>query len=233
MLRSTLTVVTPTPSAALTTLARVKSELKKTDGADDAILTQKIAEASADVQTAIGYALPSEGVQETFWHEQRLLVGQGGAGYAAGLYTAGHHAESLFLRRTPVTAITSVVQDDVTLDASLYRLDGEIGELFALDSSGYPTVWCFSKSIIIVYTAGYVLPGNNGQTLPAGIEGAVVELVQDYWFSRNQDPAIKSETIPGVRQIDRWVGTVGDPDLLPQSVLARLSHYRRPRMGVA
>jgi hypothetical protein len=37
-----------------------------------------------------------------------------------------------------------------------------------------------------------------GRNLPAGIEGAVVDLVTDFWLARGRDPSVKRESEPGV-----------------------------------
>lgn len=227
-MQSKLDIITPASSTKLTTLARVKLELKITKGDDDSLLNSKIDEASSDIQLALGYAVPSEAVQETFWHEHRQQFG-----YGFGWRSDGHQSESLILRRKAVSAITSVTVDDTVLDPSEYRLDADAGILYRLDTSGYPCLWLFSKSIIVAYTAGYVLPGAPGANLPASIEGATVDLLESFWLGRGRDPAIKSEEIMGVRRVDYWVGTVGDPEQLPPDVLRKIAPLRRPRMAVA
>jgi hypothetical protein len=226
--QSKLDIITPASSTSLTTLARVKSELRIKTSTDDALLTSKIGEASSDIQLALGWAVASEGVQETYWHEHRQQFG-----YGFGWRSGGHQSESLILRRKAVSAITSVTVDDTVLDPSEYRLDVDAGILYRIDTLGYPCLWLFCKSIIVLYTAGYILPGSPGSNLPASIEGATVDLVESFWLSRGRDPLIKSEEITGIRRVDYWVGTVGDPEQLPPDVLRRISPLRRPRMAVA
>lgn len=229
-MHSILTVVDAADSALLTTLARVKRELKITNGADDDILADKISEASSDITAALGRSPVSEGLSETFWPDQAHI-----------LQCLSEHTEMFFLRRTPVTEIASVTVDDEVIDPSEYRLDGETGLLFRLDSSGFPTPWgwCFGKSAIIAYTGGWLLPGNadyvagDPNSLPPAIEGAVVELVSSFWNERGKDPSVRSIDIPGVRRVDYWVGSVGDPSLLPPGVLRRISPFIRPRLGAA
>ncbi|MGJ5149864.1 phage head-tail connector protein [Bradyrhizobium sp. HKCCYLR1023] len=224
-MRSVVEVLTAAGSERLTTLDRVKGELNITSSASDVILTSKIDEASSDVAAAIGKRLPSEGVRETFWHDEPVHPH---AGYRRMMPSE----TTLFLSRAPVTTIASVTVDDVPLDAADYRLDPEAGLLDRL-SSGYPCAWRFCKSVVINYTGGFVLPGNNGRTLPFGIEGAVVALVSSYWASKGRDPTLRAEDIPGVMRREYWVGAVGDPELLPPRVLASLSQFRRPVIAVA
>jgi uncharacterized phiE125 gp8 family phage protein len=224
-MRSVVEIVTPATSELLTTLSRVKSELKITTDANDEILKAKIAEASSDIQAAVGKRLPREEIKETFWHDDDM-------GWPRPIHHGVPAQTTLFLRRTPASGIDSVTIDDTLLDPSEYRLDPDAGLLDRL-SSGYPCSWCFSKSVVVLYTAGYILPGNPGRTLDYGIEGAVVALVSDYWASRGRDPTLRAETIPGVIQREFWVGAVGDPGLLPPRILASIAQFRRPGMAVA
>lgn len=233
-MESILNIVTPADKPMLTTLARVRSELNISadDTSNDDLLTTKIEEASSDLILAIGYGVASEDVTETFWHDHPQRYS-----YGYGWTTEGRNNEVLFLRRTPISAISSVTLDDDVLDASEYRLDGETGRLFRLDSSGYAAQWCFSKSLIVAYTGGYVLPGTTGANLPSTYESMAVDLLVSFWLSRGRDPAIKTiqTNVPEMedRRVDYWVGAIGDPTQLPPSVQAKLALVRRPRMAVA
>ncbi len=209
-MRSILTVTVPATDTALTTLARVKSELNITVSTYDTILGQKIDEASSDIEAFLGFVVSKETVAETFWQEQ-----------------IGEVPEFLLLDRTPVGTITSVVVDGVTIDASLYRADLDIGQLYALDTSGFPYFWVIRKSAVVTYAGGYIPPSETNSDLPAGIQGACVALVTDYWASRGRDPTLKSEEAPGIMRYDYWVGAVGESGELPPAVVARLAPYRR------
>lgn len=209
-MRSVLTVTVPATDTDLTTLARVKSELNVTVSTYDTILQEKIEEASSDIEAALGFVVSKETVAETFWQEQ-----------------IGETPEYLILDRTPVGTITSVVIDGVTLDASRYRVDPKTGQIYALDVSGYPCVWIIFKGAVITYAGGYIPPSETNSDLPAGIQGACVALMTDYWASRGRDPSLKSEEAPGIMRYDYWVGAVGEAGELPPSVITRLAPYRR------
>jgi hypothetical protein len=224
-MRSVVQIVTPAASELLTTLSRVKGELRGVTGADEEVLKAKIAEASSDVQAAMGYRLPSEDVIETFWHDDVTALPR-------VVHWRNQALTTLFLSRTPVSTIASVTVDDVPLDTTDFLVDPKTGTLDRF-SSGFPCEWWFCKSVVVTYTGGFVLPGNPGRNLDFGIEGAVVALVADYWASRGRDPTLMSESIPGVRDVRYWVGAVGDPELLPPRVLASLSQFRRPMYAVA
>jgi uncharacterized phiE125 gp8 family phage protein len=225
-MRSVVEIVTPAESELLTTLDRVKAELQITTDVNDEILQAKIAEASSDIQAAVGKRLPWEGVKETFWHDDDR--------HPQRAVHFGNPAQTtLFLNRTPVAAIASVTVDDIVLDPSEYRLDPDAGLLDRLLTEGIPCAWCFRKSVVVAYTGGYTLPGQDGRNLAYAIEGAVVALVSDYWASRGRDPTLRSESIPGVIDRQFWVGAVGDPGLLPPRVLASIAPFRRPAVAVA
>lgn len=227
-MESKLDIITAAVRPKFTTLERVKLELGIENDDDNDLLTAKIEEASSDIGIAIGYGVASEAVTETFWHDhpQRYAYGYGWSG-------ATRDNDVLFLRRTPVSAIASVTLDDDLVDPSEYRLDGETGRLFRLDSSGYPCGWSFSKLLIIAYTGGYILPGEADADLPSTIEGVTVELLTSFWLSRGRDPNVMEEENPGVSRFRYWVGATGDAEQLPPNVQAKVELMRRPRLAVA
>lgn len=209
-MRSIVTVASPASDTALTTLARVKLELNITVTAYDVVLQDKIDEASDDIEASLGFRVVRESAVETFWHEQ---------------YDS--FPDCLVLDRTPVASIASIVVDGETYDVSRWRIDPNTGELFALDSNGYPCLWLFFKSIIVTYDGGYILPPATNSDLPKGIEGACIDLVSSFWAAKGRDPAVKSEEILGVISKQYWVGAVGEDGELPPSVVMKLAPYRR------
>lgn len=203
-MRSILSITTAATVTALTTLERVKTELSIVDNASDILLRAKIREATSDIN-ARAWADPLETLTQTFWN-----VGC---------------EEYLILRRRPNVSITSVTVDDVaTTD---YRLDAETGQLYCLDTNGYPISWIACKSIVVVYAAGYIMPGQTGANLEPALEAACVELLQSYWMSRGRDPLIRSEDVPGLGSVTYWVGAVGQSGELPPSVESRIAPFRR------
>lgn len=208
-MRSIVTVTTPPSVTKLTTVERVKAELSITGSGDDVLLGSKIEEASSDIDAHLGRTLARATLTQTIWN-----VGW---------------AEFIMLDRAPVASITSVTVDDVAVDADEYRLDSDTGILYHLDASGFPCGWWSCKSIVIVYVAGFLLPGESGRNLPPALESAAVELVASYWSNKGRDPTIKSERVDGLGQVDYWVGAVGEAGELPPSVVAKISPFRRPQ----
>lgn len=209
-MRSILTVTTPATVTKLTTLERVKQELSITDGSKDAILNAKIDEASSDIEAHLGFSVRHETVTETFWQGPQY-----------------ENLEYLLLDRVPVGTITSVTKDDEAVASTLWRLDSDTGLLFSIDDSGYPSCWYITKSLVIVYEGGYLLPGEDGRNLPFAIEAAVVDLVQSFWFAKGRDALVKEEEVTGVGRVAYWVGAVGEAGELPPSVTAKLAPFRR------
>jgi len=205
-LRSILNVPSPATVRNLTTLERVKAELSitGTDTAIDTLLRAKIREASSDIN-ARAWADPYEAVTQTFWD-----VGC---------------EEYLILRRRPNVAVASITVDGVA--ETNYRVDDETGILYCIDASDYPTSWVSCKSIVAIYSAGYIMPGQIGANLEPALEAACVELVASYWASRGRDPLIRSEDVPGLGSVTYWVGAVGESGELPPSVESRLVPFRR------
>lgn len=207
-MRSIATVTTAATVTRLTTLATVKEELSITTSADDAVLGRKIDEATSEIEAHLGRSFRRETLTETVW-------GTDGC------------ADYLVLARAPVVSVTSVTVDDVLIAASEYRLDGEAGILHRLDASGYPSFWSWCKSIVIVYAAGYLLPGESGRTLPYALEAGALSLMASYWQSRGRDPMVKSEEVPGVQSVQYWVGSVGESGDLPPDVVTKIAPFRR------
>lgn len=220
-MNSTLEITPAGDITALTTLERVKLELSILGSESDALLSAKIDEATSDIRVRVAPSLRRESVTETI----RPEIDRSGCAEAVG-------APSLLLKRYPIASITSVTLDDEAVDAAEYYhsdAGAEIGSgmLFRLDSSGYPSRWSFSKSAVVVYAAGYLLPGEEGRNLPPSLEAAAIELVASYWFSRGRDPMLRAESNEGVARLEYWVGAVGASGDLPPGVMAKIEPFRK------
>src|SRR4051794_895605 len=104
-----LTVVTTADSYDLTSLATVKAELKIADNSQDVNLARWLSQASDAIAKHCNRVFAQETVTETF----RLKCREDG----------------LLLARFPVTAIATVVENDMTLTASDYELASDGGVL--------------------------------------------------------------------------------------------------------
>lgn len=210
-MRSIANITTAPERVALTTLERVKAELGIENDTSDILLSAKILEASSDIESKVGRTFARLGMTERIW---------GDPGYA----------EYFVLNHDPVASVASVTVDDVAVDSAEYRLDAKAGILYRLDASGYPCAWSWCKDVVVVYTAGFELPGAESPDLPAALEAAAVELLTSYWTSRGRDPALRSEDIPGIGSASYWVGAVGESGELPPSVMSKISPFRRSQI---
>lgn len=225
-LLSSLDVMTAAESRNLTTLSRVKAELNINDGSSDYLLSQKIAEASDDIVIALGYDPIRETVRETFWWE-----------YAFNQFFDNPRdcLSQLFLRKLPIVSITSVILDGNTLDATQYRIDANTGILTFIETDGTPTGWFISASAIVEYIGGYITPGTQGQTsnVKPAIEAATIGLIKSFWFNKDQNPNIQSESVVGLASYTYWAGSGTDSSMFPPEVSRLIAPLKRTRMAVA
>lgn len=65
-------------------------------------------------------------------------------------------SKSVFLRRPPITSITTVVENAVTLAATDYAIYAQEGRLLRL-SGGWPHSWYWKpRNVVVTYVGGYV-----------------------------------------------------------------------------
>ena len=212
-----LTVGTPATATARVSLARGQRELGITTSGDDDVLADKIAESSAAIVAHCRVAADQRG-RRTFAEEGCSVA------FDAGEVTSPDReiAPLILPWRIPVTAIASIVENDVTLAPADYQLEPTAALIWRMNA-GIRTNWAIS-SVVITYTAGWDLTGTE---LPSDIAGAALSLVKASWFGRLRDPLIKSEDVPGVGSTQWWVGsTGGDAGSLPQDVVDSLAPYR-------
>ncbi len=197
----------------LTTTAAVKAELSITDSASDAWITSAIKSAS---EAIVGYC-GRELVSDTIEDRHRFAFGGG---------SFPRPIEALRLSRIPpsaatgwTTSIASLVEDGVTLAASLYELQARDGLLVRLDSGGSP-IWWAANLILVTYSAGFA-----ANAIPSDLASGAIEMVKLAWFARNRDPALKSEDAFELYRFDYVVGTAPGDEGLPASVKRYVDRY--------
>lgn len=195
----------------LTTLAVVKDELKKTDRSSDATLQRLLTGASVAAANYCNRVFVVETVKDEFWS----LRYQNHRDLIHGIPTP------LQLTRFPLVSVASVIEDSIALVADTdYRVDLAKGQLTRLNSAGFPRRW-HPFTVAVQYDSGFA-------TIPADVADAVVRMVKQRWFARGVDTSIKHETIPGVREYDRWVSTGDEAGNMPPDVVDILDNYRVP-----
>lgn len=206
-MQSILIVTSAATSFNLTTAAAVRQELSIAGVDDDLWINGKLPRASAAAATYCG----------------RILARQT---YSQMFRTDYECSRMLFLREYPVTSITSVIEDGVTLATTDYEIEAETGILYRLCSDQrVPWIGC---KVTVVFVAGYVLPGGVS-TLPNDIEDATIALMKSAYMARQKDPALKSYEVPGVVSETYWIAGPGDESgNLPPEVTSLLDPHRRP-----
>jgi len=194
-----LTVITPAAHQRLTTLETLKRDLGITTTADDAFLADLIERASAFASTYCGRTFGAETMRQTCRLDRQT--------------------GDLHLDRFPVVTINSVLVDGAALDPSDYEVTKGSGLLHRVDTRG--RFVCWTPGVVTVeYRAGHILPGDEGRTLPADVESAVLLLVRAWWNARTRDPLVKSIDTPDILSESYWVGST------PPEVTTVLDRYR-------
>ena len=179
-------VVVPTTTAAsrrLTTAANVRSIIGSPTG-DDTKIETIIDRVSAAAAKYCQLARDAAGAEPTFGSETVR---------ATWYRTNEERSQHLLLPwRAPITSITSMVENGVTLTAGThYKLFGGARMLRLSDDA--PRCWPCSK-IVATYVGGWTLPAD----VPPDLEDKVIEQVKATYLGGDRDPNIKSETVDQV-----------------------------------
>lgn len=197
-----LTVITPANTHDLTTIETVRAELGITDRAEDENLARWITQASRVIGEYCNRVFAKETVAETF----RLPA-----------FTK----DDLVLSRYPIKEIVSVTENGTALTESAdFEVGFDAGFLARLRGDTL-TCWAPGK-ITVVYTAGYTLL----QDLPYSIERACIALVNQYRYSAERDPQLRSETTDGAGSSSYFDGM--EAGGLSPEVRGLLDKYRIP-----
>ena len=124
--------------------------------------------------------------------------------------------DSILLDRDINPAITSVVEDGVTLTPDTdFRRDGS---RLQRRSGGRRTAWCAAE-VVITYTTGYTLLAG----LPREIERATKIVLQQLFASRTRESQVRSESVDGVVAVTYF----GERESVPQEAQDLLKPFRR------
>jgi len=204
-----ITVTSAAASTDLTTTARVKDDLGIDVSTYDTIIGRFIERASALIVSYCQREFAQQRVTETL---------------------ASDGSEILMTSRYPVTTLHSVSYEGTAVAASDYFLEDDKAGIIRKVTNWTNTEREFDYSID--YTYGYVLHsfGSGTPTLPAEIEQACIEIVKSFYYGRQRDSAIASETVPQVYSV-RYGNTQGSGGALgiPASAALLLEPYRERR----
>lgn len=218
------TVSVPAANTAFTTLDAVKTELGIEDKASDLWLIKQIDSVSATACQVLGVAQAEDGSRtlgrETLVETMDRRSCWPWTTALRPIIASREHDAKLVLSRRPIVSITSITEDGVAVDAADFEVAKSEGTIKRLDNL-FPCAWPASL-IVVTYVAGWLMPADDNRNLPEDWENAVISTVKAAWFARNRDPNIKSENIPGVRQIDYFFGTPGQDSPLSPDAMAKL-----------
>lgn len=200
---TTITVDEAAESPDLVSLAVLKRELGITTTTDDAVLKQRITQASEFINTFFDRTFALETVTEKIRS----------AGPFWGIGKAG-----IMLSRFPVIEILAVFEDGTEIEESDYSLEPTNGMLYRVTNSTLSR-WR-ACNVEVQYSAGYEI-----DTVPADLARAVISLVQQFSSSSGRDPFVRGMTIgPMSEQYQvRGIGIDG----VPAELVALKAKYRR------
>jgi hypothetical protein len=202
MMQSIVTVTSAADSYDLTTLANVKAELGITNGASDTLLARYITGASKAAMQFCNRVFAVETLSEQF------LAGR------------NWHSPKLQLARYPLTAVTSVTEDEELLTAGEhYTPNYQNGQLLRLGGDSVSLSCWSSRSITAVYSSGY-------EAVPSDLEDAVIRMVTKRYSAKGRDATLKSEEIPGVMSATYWIATGDEAGNITPDVADILESYR-------
>lgn len=216
------TVVTPAATRNLASRELFKMGPKTLDGSQDEYIDRLNASKSGLFENLCNRVFARETLRDVF----RLHTGYGN--FYGGLHGAEYGVNPLILSRRPVTGITSVIDRSGTLDPTLYEVAPETGFLTRLHARGdgtfIPVGWS-GPTVTVTFTAGYLLPEDQGRDLPYEIEEAVIALMRGAFKGKDRDPALRSQSDGGIGNQSFWLG-------IPPDVQSVIDSYRDVTLGV-
>ena len=195
---------------ALTMISTVETELSLTADAQDAELTRYIDTASDQIERYVN---------------RKLYYGS-----AIAEKVAGSGDAFLWISRTPLSSITSVVYDSSTVGSSTYEIyEADQGSIYR--SAGWNDTKISATDYTryqVTYVGGWITPQQAAddvaltRNLPWDLETACISIVVGLWRQKGADRTIRSESVLNTSvNYERHAGGI-DP-----SVRAILDTYKR------
>lgn len=195
-------VVSAAAHQRLTTVAALRLQLPAAAVAtSDEDLQALIDRVSAGIAIYCGRSFASEQVRETWVHR--------------------HSPRELLLSRFPVASLDAFTVNGDAVDLDGLLCDRTIGLIFhgCIGSAG--------STVVATYTAGYVLPGDEGADLPDDLEQAALSGCAALYALGQRHPNLKAEEIAGVGRWEFFAGRTASLSYFGD-VLPLLDPYRVP-----
>lgn len=207
-----LTVSSAAENTALTTLDEVKAQLSITATDEDTYLESAITRASAAICAYLNVPSATDGTKtlgrETLVETFRLTK----------------YEPVLILSRYPIASISSITEDGTAVDSAEYEIRGG-GLVARLTADDTETCWLPAK-VVVTYVAGWLMPDDDGRTLPQDIEDAAIALIKAARFNRTRDPLLRSENILESLYSYTLFAPSDKDGVMPADVAALLEPYR-------
>jgi len=200
--------------ALLATVVDLKAELGITGSAQDARLASLLRQASDAIEELCDRRFERRTLTETFppvsWPRA---------------------SRTLYLSAWPVVGSIAITFDGIAAAVTDYVLDIEQGTIKQGNYGvGYGSPWGYDwgGTVIVTYTGGYILPGNEDADLPGDVERCALDLAMRWFHGGGRDPTLRSEVVPGVIE-QSWSAIDSVPTIggLPADIAQRLSSRRR------
>ena len=204
-------VIAPATSLALIAIDQVKAALgiDPADTTQDVWLQQEIDATSAAINNYCDRIF----VRQTYRDQIRAACQWLGWGQPLGT------------RQWPIPVdgsgvpVLTVTEDTVVTDPSLWEVENDTGAVYRLDDTGNIYAWA-GMVTLFDYDAGY-------DTIPADVQSAAIEWMTGRWMQRGQDPSLRSESIPDVREVTYQRQDPATASSMPNGVRDWLGPYRR------
>lgn len=234
-----LETVTPAVSVRLTTAETAREELGDLAVTwSDARLNRQIDRVSALIRSAISlYAVQTI--------RERLTAGDRGEAIlsAAPVRQVVSIVDSLGNTRDvtgyEVDVLTGIIRP---IDGSFFSEDGASGVATYFGDGGLATVGDYegltvypyasfrpSHRLAVVYTGGWIMPGQNGRDLPEDIEAVALDLIRDRVSDLARNPSIRTESTPDAGMI-QYFDAKRDNFAVPPALADLISRYAPVRM---
>jgi hypothetical protein len=115
--------------------------------------------------------------------------------------------------------------------------DESVGMLYRLNELGHPRTWPAAQ-IVVMYQAGYALPGSPVQgwvpLMPSDLEGVVIDNVVQRWQNKGRDLTVRATERPTTGRTEWWVGaSPGQQGPYPNDIMSIVNRYRVPVTAAA
>lgn len=197
--------LTPAASQLLSTLEAVRAEVGAADLSDDAA-GALLAQASSALGRYCRRSFGRVTLLETVYPDRDWEV---------------------VLSALPIGAVVEVTADGVPLPPERWELDPGAGVLQRLDPDGCMRRWC-TRRLVVQYTAGWLLPGQEGRDLPAEVERACLLTIAAWHAACGRDPLMRSESYEGIGSTS-WLDPREGSEALPPQAAGLLAEYRLGR----